>query len=67
MEPLKETTVCLKTYTGERINILGVWNVNVESKGQKLALPLYVVDGSGPSLMGRNWINELKAKVPGVF
>ncbi len=52
----KETTV--KTYTGEHIIILGVWNVNVESKGQKLVLPLYVVDGSGPSLMGRNWIKK---------
>ncbi len=66
-EPLKETTVCLKTYTVEHIIILGVWNVNVESKGQKLVLPLYVVEGSGPSLMGRNWIKELKANVPGFF
>jgi len=41
--------------------------VNVESKGQTLVLPLYVVDGSGPSLIGRNWIIKLKAKMPGIF
>jgi len=35
------------------IVILGAWNVNVESKGQKLVLALYVMDGSGPSLMGQ--------------
>ncbi len=34
--------------------------VDVEFKGQKAKLPLVVVDGENPALLGRNWLMEIK-------
>ena len=50
----------LKTYTGEHIKVLGSIDVNVIYKNQKKQLPLLVVAGDGPSLFGRNWLQQIK-------
>ena len=47
---LQPTDVQLKTYTGEVVQILG------EAK-------VYVVNGNGPNLMGRDWISSLKVSI----
>ena len=52
---LEKSNVRLRTYTGERLTVHGEAMVNVEYRGQKKLLPLLIVDGDGPSLMGRNW------------
>ena len=49
----------LRTYTGEEINILGSVSVTAQSDTCTCTLPLLVVDGDGPSLIGRNWLTEL--------
>lgn len=45
----------------------GVVNVTVQVKGQTAAkLPLYVVQGNLPSLMGRSWLGELTLDWPAI-
>ena len=55
--PLRKTGVNLRTYTGESIDILGSITVRVQYKGQKEQLDL---PGSGPSLMGRDWLLKIR-------
>ena len=55
----KTTSVILTTYTGEKISVLGKLIVSVKYGKQHKQLLLYVVDGNGPSLMGRNWLTEI--------
>ncbi len=57
---LKPTTVKLYTYTGESIPILGSLEVRVDYHAQSETLPLIVVKGQGPSLLGRNWLQKLR-------
>lgn len=50
----------LKTYTGERMGVVGEWDVQVQYQQQSKTLPLIVVTGDGPSLLGRNWLKHLR-------
>ena len=50
----------LKTYTGEKLSIKGVINVTVKYEDQCHSLQLTVVKGSGPSLLGRDWLLKIK-------
>lgn len=58
--PLQPSTTRLRTYTGEELEVLGSIHTRVEYKGQRENLPLLVVGGGGPSLLGRNWLQKLK-------
>ncbi|KAI5086647.1 hypothetical protein C0J45_23302, partial [Silurus meridionalis] len=62
--PLKPPDVVLKTYTGESVTMKGLTQVTVELNGQTKKLPLYVVVGDYPSLMGRSWLEQLKVDWP---
>ena len=57
---LKPSTAQLKTYTGEVLRILGEITVTVCYKDQKSDLSLLVVAGNGPSLLGRDWLSQIK-------
>jgi len=59
MPPLEKANIKLRTYTGEEIKTLGSLHVTIEKNGQKATLPLLVVAGTGPNLIGRNWLAEL--------
>ena len=52
--------ITLRSYAGECIPVLGCMDVLVKYKGQEATLPLVVVKGEGPSLLGRNWLSQLK-------
>ena len=52
--------VKLRTYTGELIPVLGVATVMVSHHNQSKVLELLVAAGTGPSLIGRDWLHELK-------
>ena len=52
---LRDTPIKLNTYTA-----IGVVDVEVEYLGQMKRLPLLVVAGSGPRLLGRGWLEEIK-------
>ena len=53
---LKRASVCLKTFTGEQIPILGEIAVEVCYQQQRHQLSLIVVKGKGHSLFGRDWL-----------
>ena len=54
--PIMPSTSKLCTYTGEKIEVIGAIDVDVEYKNQKTKLNLLVVKRSGPSLLGRDWL-----------
>ena len=50
----------LKTYTGEPISLKGLIRVPVIYNDQSKMLDLLVVKGNGPTLMGRDWLRDIK-------
>ena len=64
---LRSTKVKLKAYNGVQIPVYGeVWLPVVYGQ-QKRVLPLIVVDGDGPPLLGRNWLKELQLNWHNIF
>ena len=58
---LEKSGILLRTYTGEGINVVGKICVDVQHEGQNhRSLDLLVVQGRGPSLIGRDWLSKLK-------
>eukprot|EP00731_Ephydatia_muelleri_P037009 Em0376g4a len=58
---LEKSGILLRTYTGEGINVVGKICVHVQHEGQNhRSLDLLVVQGRGPSLIGRDWLSKLK-------
>ena len=55
---LQKSSVTLRTYSGEPLKVLGAFTVLAEHGSQKKELILTVVQGSGPSLVGRNWLDK---------
>ena len=58
--PLKKSGISLRTYTGKRLKVVGKVDVNVEYEKQTASLPLHVLEGNGPSLLGRNWLRSIQ-------
>lgn len=58
--PLQQAKSSLYTYTGECIPILGEATVHVSYNDQSAELPLIVVQGEGPNLLGRNWLCKIR-------
>ncbi len=59
-KPLQRTSVKLKTYSGENLIVHGMLKVKVQNETQQSELTLIVVDGNGPGLFGRDWLDQLK-------
>ena len=57
---LEPTVVKLKSYSGHELQVLGECRVHVDYQGQSKDLPLLIVKGHGPNLMGRNWLSHLR-------
>ena len=57
---LKPTTTRLRAYSGQQLVVLETLVVNVEYETQQVARSLIVVKGSGPSLLGRDWLAEIR-------
>ena len=62
--PLGECQALLRTYTGQRLPVLGQMDVAVEYEYQKVELPLLIVPGDGPALWGRNWLSAIQLNWP---
>ena len=58
--PITPTITSLNTYTGEPIQVKGGISLEVQHNGQSKVLPALVVRGSGPTLLGRDWMQELR-------
>ena len=65
--PLQQSSVQLRTHTGEGITVKGELSVAVQSESQVVTLPLFVVPGQGPSLLGRNWFHKLRLDWSNIF
>ena len=59
-DKLQSTSITLTTYSGDNLHIVGTYDVQVGYKSQSQTLPLVVVQGYGPSLFGRNWLEKIK-------
>ena len=53
---LVNTEVALQTYTAEPMQVLGEATVQVKYSDYCRTLKVYVVNGTGPNLMGLNWL-----------
>ena len=65
--PLQSTTVKLRTYTGTEIPVVGELTVRVRHQDQQLELPLVIVAGSGPSLLSRDWLSQMRLDWQSMF
>ena len=57
---LQQTNENLTSYTGHKIQCLGKADVDVLYEQQRYSLPLLIVAGKAPSLLGRTWLQHLK-------
>ena len=57
----------LRTYSGQIISPLGLISVLVEYQGQKETLPIVILPGDGPTLLGRNWLSKIRLDWPQMF
>ena len=62
-EQLHNTSTVLTTYTGEQMVVAGRMEVEVRCDGKGSSLTLYVVEGDGPSLLGRDWLKGGKIRL----
>lgn len=58
--PLEGTTVKLKPFTGQPIPVRGQFLAKVTYEDETADLPQIVVKEKGPSLCGRNWLEQIK-------
>ena len=65
--PLKPAAIHLSSYTGDIIPVLGKVLVPVKYGEQEWKLPLVVVKGSKPPLLGRNWLQKIKLNWGKIF
>ncbi len=64
---LQETKLKLRTYTGEPVLVLGKVDVTVEHNWQKKTVPLYIIPGNHPALLGHSWLRKLRLNWQKVF
>lgn len=57
---LVKCKINLRTYSGHRVKVLGASKLTVEYQGISKVLPVVIVKGLGPSLVGLGWIKALK-------
>lgn len=58
--------VRLQLYSGEPISVVGSIEVAVEYQEQSAELPLVIVEGNGPTLLGRNWLKHIRLDWRGI-
>ena len=59
-KPLQKSSLKLKTYTGEPLQVVGQVTVTVSYHNQQGSYTLYVVKVAGPSLLGRDWLKHIR-------
>ena len=57
---IQKSDILLRTYTGEHLDVVRSISVDVHYKEQIAHLPLTVVAGRGPSLLGRDWLQHIR-------
>jgi hypothetical protein len=64
---LNQSHAKLFTYTREQIPVVGTADVRAEHNGQVVTLPIIVTGGTGPTLLGRNWLSLLPLNWKEIF
>ena len=64
---LRSSGAKLVTYTGESINVVSAAVVTVKYNEQVATLPLIITSGTGPSLLGWDWLSALKLDWKEIF
>ena len=57
--PVLNTTVKLKTYSGELLKIMDKIDLTIEHEAQVINAEVIVIEGDGPTLLGRDIITKL--------
>ena len=66
-KPFMKGEVKLRTYSGHEVQVRGELQVVVRYHGQQEDLSLLVVEGDGPSLLGRDWLSKLRLNWQQIF
>ena len=64
--PLQKSSLTLRTYMGQPLQVLGQLTVDVSYHSQQGSYTLYVVKGSGPNLLGRDWLKHIRLDWKGI-
>ncbi|RUS85038.1 hypothetical protein EGW08_007222 [Elysia chlorotica] len=64
---LKPSKAILTTFTGETLTVYGQFQPIIRYQDQHHSLPLLVVDGTGPPLLGRDWLSTIKLDWKSLF
>ena len=56
---LQKSELLLKTYSGERLSVIGTMDAKVQYEQQTQELPLTVVAGDGPCMLSWDWLQHL--------
>ena len=62
--PIRKTSLKLRIFTHQKVPLVGKIDVLVCYKGQEERMPLYIVKGNGPVLLGRNWLTKIQLDWP---
>lgn len=65
--PLEWSGMRLCTYSGEPLRVIGTWKAKVRYKNQTDKLSLTVLEGAGPSLLGRDWLQRFRIDWKSLF
>ena len=60
MKQLSSTNNRLRSYSGDKIEVLGSVDVSIKYNDHSACVPLLILKGDGPTLLGRNWLHTLK-------
>ena len=65
---LTPSKVTLKTYTGERLDVVGEMQCNIVYRGKQYLLPIVVANyNANPTLLGKNWLHQIKLQWGEIF
>ena len=57
---LSPSWLVLRTYTSEPLKVIGYMQAQVRYENQNATAPLFVIEGKGPSLIGRDWMMKIQ-------
>ena len=66
MAQLRPSKVILRTYTAQSVDVVGTLPVKVVYEEQEKDLSLFIMQGKGPTLFGRDWLASIKLRWPSI-
>ena len=65
--PLERTEMILKTYSGEKLKVAGKVLVKITHGEKEIEHYIFVVDGNGPTLLGRDVLSKIQINWSSVY